>query len=221
MKHLWRILGLAILLVCAFSLMAESAKKNSKHTTLGKTATKIEAAREVRPVTGEPQQTTQSATLDVVPITQPPLMEGTTGAAAYEVPWQSVNAGGQPATSANYSVNASIGQSTIGYAASTNYQAGIGYWYGTAGAGGGCSCPYQCDYDEDGFLTALDLGSFIDVLFAGRPEETDPDCPTSRGDFDNDGFPTALDLGNLIDHLFAGGGAPCDPCDPVQSTCAK
>ena len=76
----------------------------------------------------------------------------------------------------------------------------------------GCACPYQCDYDEDGFLTALDLSALIDVLFTGRPEDQDLDCPTSRGDFDCDGFPTALDLSGLIDHLFAGGAGPCEPC---------
>jgi hypothetical protein len=77
-----------------------------------------------------------------------------------------------------------------------------------------CDCPFQCDYDADGFLTALDLGGLIDVLFAGRPEEQDPQCPSGRGDFDCDGFPTALDLSGLIDHLFAGGPPPCDPCVP-------
>ena len=68
------------------------------------------------------------------------------------------------------------------------------------------------DYDGDGFLTALDLGINIDVLFAGTPDITDPNCPTSRGDLDCDGFNTALDLGIFIDHLFAGGPPPCDPC---------
>ena len=76
----------------------------------------------------------------------------------------------------------------------------------------GCLCPYQGDYDTDNFLTALDLGALIDVLFAGRPEDQDPACPNSRGDLDCDGFPTALDLGIMIDYLFAGGPAPCNPC---------
>lgn len=75
-----------------------------------------------------------------------------------------------------------------------------------------CDCPHQCDYDDDGFLTASDVGTLIDVLFAGHPEIQDPGCPTSRGDFNCDGFPTTLDLGGLIDHLFAGGDPPCDPC---------
>ena len=78
--------------------------------------------------------------------------------------------------------------------------------------GCGCVCDFQGDYDYDGFLTALDLGALIDVLFAGKPEEQDPACPTTRGDLDCDDFPTALDLGILIDYLFAGGPAPCDPC---------
>jgi hypothetical protein len=77
-----------------------------------------------------------------------------------------------------------------------------------------CACPYQSDFDEDGFLTALDLGAMIDILFAGEPDVQDPLCPSPRADFDCDGFSTALDLGSLIDHLFAGGDGPCDPCSP-------
>lgn len=88
------------------------------------------------------------------------------------------------------------------------YAAGVG----TATS---CFCPYQCDYDADGFLTALDLGHMIDVLFAGKSDIQDLTCPTSRMDFDNDGFATALDLGKLIDHLFAGASSPLDPCSPL------
>ena len=81
----------------------------------------------------------------------------------------------------------------------------------------GCSCPHQGDYDADGFVTALDMGALIDVLFAGAPDTADfacPPCrnPTTRGDLDCDGFATALDLSQMIDHLFAGGPGPCDPC---------
>ena len=75
-----------------------------------------------------------------------------------------------------------------------------------------CDCPHQGDYDQDGFLTALDLGDLIDVLFGGHSETSDPACPISRGDFDASGFPDAIDLGLLIDHLFAGGRPPFDPC---------
>jgi hypothetical protein len=136
-----------------------------------------------------------------------------TAAAAYQIPWKSVNGGGNPGTSASYMLNASVGQSTIGYATSTSYEAGIGYWYGAdASPGPLCDCPYQSDFDEDGFLTALDLSAMIDILFAGDPDVQDPDCPYPRADFDCDGFSTALDLSGLIDHLFASGPGPCDPC---------
>ena len=76
----------------------------------------------------------------------------------------------------------------------------------------GCTCAFQCDYDRDGFLTALDLGNLIDVLFAGRHYDQDPWCPLGLSDFDGDGVATALDLGTMIDHLFGGGPGPHDPC---------
>jgi len=75
-----------------------------------------------------------------------------------------------------------------------------------------CACPFQADFDEDGFSTALDLGSLIDVIFAGAPDILDRACPKTRADFDCDGFATALDLSGLVDYLFQSGNAPCDPC---------
>jgi len=75
-----------------------------------------------------------------------------------------------------------------------------------------CDCPFQADFDGDNFVTALDLGSIIDLLFAGATDIQDPTCPSTRSDFDCDGFATALDLSGLVDYLFAGGNPPCDPC---------
>lgn len=80
------------------------------------------------------------------------------------------------------------------------------------GIGDACVCAYQGDFDADGFPTALDLASMIDILVAGAPDVQDPDCLSPRADSDRDGFSTALDLSRLIDHLFAGGAEPCDPC---------
>jgi hypothetical protein len=77
-----------------------------------------------------------------------------------------------------------------------------------------CACPYQGDYDKDGYITPLDLAVMIDILFAGRPDEQDPSCPSTRSDLDCDGYTTPLDLGVMIDFLFAGGAPPCDPCNP-------
>jgi hypothetical protein len=77
-----------------------------------------------------------------------------------------------------------------------------------------CDCPFQSDFDEDGFRTPLDLSSMIDILYAGDPDVQDIICPSPRADFDCDGFSTPLDLGGLIDYLFASGPGPCDPCAP-------
>ena len=38
--------------------------------------------------------------------------------------------GGGPAVSTNYAVNLTVGQTAIGASSSTNYQVGLGYWYG-------------------------------------------------------------------------------------------
>jgi hypothetical protein len=42
--------------------------------------------------------------------------------------------GGGTANSAHYAVNLTIGQTVIGASTSTNYKAGLGYWYGAGGA---------------------------------------------------------------------------------------
>jgi hypothetical protein len=76
-----------------------------------------------------------------------------------------------------------------------------------------CECPFQADYEEDGFITSLDLCRMINVMFHGGVDPQDPLCPTTRTDFDCDCFPTAIDLILMIDHLFCNGPAPCSPCD--------
>jgi hypothetical protein len=81
--------------------------------------------------------------------------------------------------------------------------------------GPSCACPYQGDFDADGFVTSLDLAAIIDILFASAPDPQDPDCPATRSDLDCDGFATPLDLTAIIDHLFVSGSAPCDPCECI------
>ncbi len=51
----------------------------------------------------------------------------------YRLDWFAplTTAGGGPASSANYAVNFSIGQTAVGSATSSNYAAALGYWPGT------------------------------------------------------------------------------------------
>jgi hypothetical protein len=51
--------------------------------------------------------------------------------ANYRLDWFTplTGGGGGPASSANYAINVTVGQSVIGASSSTNYQVGLGYWY--------------------------------------------------------------------------------------------
>ncbi len=52
--------------------------------------------------------------------------------AAYQLDWlvPLTGGGGGPASSTNYKVNLTVGQTVIGASSSTNYKASLGYWYG-------------------------------------------------------------------------------------------
>lgn len=50
----------------------------------------------------------------------------------YEMKWNvpMTGTGGGESSSANYTVNMTVGQSVIGPSSSTSYRSGLGYWYG-------------------------------------------------------------------------------------------
>jgi hypothetical protein len=54
----------------------------------------------------------------------------------YKLDWFTplTTGGGGAMSSANYAANITVGQTVRGASASTNYQAGLGYWYGAGGA---------------------------------------------------------------------------------------
>ena len=131
----------------------------------------------------------------------------------YALPWYSFNGGGiVSGGSSTNGLGNTIGQSFAGRGSSADYGLEFGFLAGAAV----CNCSYQGDYDEDGFITALDLGSMIDILYAGAQDVQDRNCPTTRLDSQCDGFPDALDLGVWVDYIFAGGAPPCEPCTDMQ-----
>jgi hypothetical protein len=127
----------------------------------------------------------------------------------FALPWYSFNGGGSVAgTSPTLGLTQTIGESVAGRGISPDYALDIGFLAGAEV----CNCPYQGDIDLDGYITALDLGSIIDILFTGHADIKDPNCPTTRADFQCDGFSDALDLGRWVDYIFTGGAPPCTPC---------
>lgn len=56
------------------------------------------------------------------------------GSTNYRLDWYVplTGGGGGAATSTNYAINFTVGQSAIGGSSSANYAAGLGYWYGAA-----------------------------------------------------------------------------------------
>jgi hypothetical protein len=51
----------------------------------------------------------------------------------YQLPWHVWGAGGGSSSSTSYHLDSTRGQAFAGYAASANYQMGVGYWYGAGG----------------------------------------------------------------------------------------
>lgn len=51
---------------------------------------------------------------------------------SYELPWYVWGAGGGSSDSANYHLDQTRGQTFVGYTVSSNYQLGVGYWYGAS-----------------------------------------------------------------------------------------
>jgi hypothetical protein len=55
---------------------------------------------------------------------------------SYKLDWFTplTSGGGGAASSTHYAINFTIGQTAFGISASTNYKAGLGYWYGVGGS---------------------------------------------------------------------------------------
>jgi hypothetical protein len=133
--------------------------------------------------------------------------------ANYSIDWYSINGGGTTnASSPNYRMGASVGQSVAGAAASTNYRMGIGFWYGT---GGGCDCPCKYDPQCDGVISdILDVTLTINRAFRGAVAVQDPSCPVERTDVDASHATDVIDVTKVINVAFRGQPAATNYVDP-------
>ena len=112
----------------------------------------------------------------------------------------------------------SVGQSLAGEAASTNYVAGIGFWYG-AGAGlpDECAIVVAGDVNDNGTITSADIIYLVNFVFKG--DATPLPCE-ANGDVNCNGSVTSADIIYLVNFVFKGDAAPCDICnDPSAQEC--
>ena len=145
--------------------------------------------------------------------------QAASSSAAFQLNWYSINGGGVTnATYTNYQVGLSVGQSVAGQASSTNYNVGIGFWYGaTAGGGGTCPITLSGDVNVSGSLTSADIIFLVNFVFKGGPM---PQPCEANGDVNCNGTVTSADIIYMVNHVFKGQPAPCDICnDPNAQPC--
>jgi len=144
------------------------------------------------------------------------VVEQPTSTDDYNIPWQSINAGGGHLQSTNYQISSSIGQSVIGYATSDNYQAGIGYWYGIGGEA--CDCGDWGDVDGSGGVPKPPDVTFMVqyVYFDNDMRVPYANCPYEVGDVDcSGGAPKPMDVTFYVQYVYFENDMFCpDPCGP-------
>lgn len=135
-------------------------------------------------------------------------------AANYAIDWYSINGGGTVnASSTNYKMGASIGQSVAGAASSANYQMGIGFWYGAGG--GGCACDCHNDPVCDAVISNVqDVVATIGVAFRGAAAIGDPNgaCPYQTTDMNCDTFTSVIDVVKVVNVAFRGANPATEYC---------
>jgi hypothetical protein len=137
--------------------------------------------------------------------------------AAYQLNWYSINGGGATsASSANYKMGLSVGQPVAGAASGTNYEVGIGFWYGAA-AGAGCPIVVSGDVNLSGTVTSADIIVLVNFVFKGGAT---PQPCAANGDVNCGGTVTSSDIITLVNYVFKGGAAPCNTCtSPLAASC--
>jgi hypothetical protein len=138
------------------------------------------------------------------------------GMATYAIDWSSINGGGAvDASSPNYRLGSSVGQSVAGATSSANYQMGIGFWYGANA--GGCACDCHGDPVCDAVISNVqDVVVTVNVAFRGAAPVVDPNgaCPYETSDLNCDGATSVIDVVKIVNVAFRGANPAAEYCNP-------
>jgi len=205
MKRYLITIGLAVSFLLASAALT-SGKRNVSGDGSPAAKEKVETAVTAQPVADDP-----------APQTVTPLTPAPAGTDAYDIPWQSINAGGDDMSSTNYQMLSSVGQSVIGYTSSTNYEHGIGYWYGMeTGGGGDCFCGDPVgDVNCDAALNPVDVVYMVNFVYKNLDARCIPtgwDCPYNIGDVNCDTAVNPVDVVYYVNAVYKNLNAFCDPC---------
>lgn len=129
---------------------------------------------------------------------------------AFQLNWLSINGGGAiNASSTNYQLGLSVGQSVAGYATSSSYQMGIGFWYGAAPGAPACAAA-KGDMNGAGGLSPADVVLMLNCVFAGNGAGTvGGDCNLCYADVNCSTDLTPSDVVIELQAVFSGQPFPC------------
>lgn len=134
-----------------------------------------------------------------------PLLAGDAAPAEGEqIDWQVISSGGTEASSENFQMMGTSGQTAVGFAGSANFKVNHGYWYSSV-----FGPDFMCgDADGNEIVNIADAVYLISYIFGGGPA---PD-PVLSGDADCNQIVNIADAVYLISYIFGGGPAPCANC---------
>ncbi|MCI0331559.1 MAG: hypothetical protein L0196_11570 [candidate division Zixibacteria bacterium] len=163
----------------------------------------------------QPNTPAESATDKPAPVPVPvestpnPASVRSVSPQAFQLNWLSINGGGAiNATSDNYRLGLSVGQSVSGYATSSSYQMGMGFWYGATGAPA-CAAA-KGDLNGSGGFSGADIVLLIQCTFNQNGTGTvGGDCNLCYSDVNCTGNLSGADIVLLIAATFNGAPFPC------------
>lgn len=120
--------------------------------------------------------------------------------AGEQIKWQVISGGGNRATSANYIVSGTIGQTAVGLVSSTNYKVNQGFWQNFA-APTSCCTGTTGNVNMAGIVDLSDLSALVSYLTGGG--YVLPCVPEAN--VNNAGIVDLSDLSALVSYLTGGG----------------